>query len=145
MDRGQPIHIFIAERDAAHRAGALHLLTRAKIHNRLEIVPDGQTLLDLLRQAGTGPGQELPDVVLMGLNMPKKDGPAVLAEMRSDPKLKDIPVVFLTGGPKDEQRLQSPLLAGNPSIPLPLTLDKLLHTLAHQRPFWVQIETDAAE
>lgn len=145
MDRGEPIHILIAERDEDNRAGALRMLTQAKLHNRLDIVPDGQALLDMLHDEETAPEVDLPDIILLDLHTPKKDGCTVLSELRADPLLKDIPVVLLTGGAADERMMHTADLEGKPTIPRPLTFDKLVHALATDPRFWLQIETNASD
>jgi two-component system, chemotaxis family, response regulator Rcp1 len=141
MDRGEPIHILMAGKEEADRAMASQMLAVTKLHNKLDFFADGQALLDYLHRAENAPERRLPDLILLDLHAPKKDGCAVVAEMQADPLLKDITVVLLTSGTVDEPLLRNAGLNKTLAIPRPLTFGKLVHTLARLRRYWLQIET----
>ena len=100
---GQPIEVLLVEDDP----GDVLLIREAfdfnKVHNNLNVVSDGEQALDYLRGTGDYTGRIRPDLVLLDLNLPRKDGREVLAEVKSDPELRTIPIVVLTTSEAEEE------------------------------------------
>jgi two-component system response regulator len=92
----QPIHILMAEDDPQDQLLVQTAFDEARVVNNLEIVGDGEDLLAYLRHEGKHAETNLPDLILLDLNMPRMDGRQALAEIKRDPVLRRIPVVILT-------------------------------------------------
>jgi CheY-like chemotaxis protein len=101
---GQPIEILLVEDDIKHIHLTQTILRDSKLHNRLTVVNNGVHALNFLRKAGQYAAVTLPDVVLLNLNLPLKDGWSVLKEMQQDESLRYIPVVVMAAS-EDEARV----------------------------------------
>ena len=119
---GKPITILVADDDPDDRLLAKHALEKSRLANDLRFVEDGEELVDYLYRRGkfadprTSPR---PGLILLDLNMPRKDGREALKEIKSDPKLRDIPVVVLTTSKADEDIARIYSLGGNSYITKP--------------------------
>ena len=102
----------------------------------LHIARDGEQALQYLRQQGQFQNAKRPDVVLLDINMPKKDGFQVLSELKTDPVLRSIPVVMLTTSDREEDILKSYHDGASTFISKPLTFDKLKQTLESFADYW---------
>jgi CheY-like chemotaxis protein len=100
-------------------------LKESKLNHRLSVVHDGEEAMQLLNKLRDAASQPLPDLILLDLNMPKKNGHEVLAEMRKDPKLSRIPVVLLTVSQRDEDVLKALSLKMNYYLNKPVDAEKL--------------------
>lgn len=98
----RPIDILLVEDNPTDVLLTRRALTRAKVHNTLHVVEDGVEALAFLRHEGQYARQPRPSLILLDLNLPRKDGREVLAELKHDPVLRRIPVVVLTTS-RDEQ------------------------------------------
>lgn len=117
-------------------------LEESKLLNTLCRVKDGEELLDYLKCRGAyASGQQCgrPGVILLDLNMPKKDGREALKEIKSDPKLKDIPVVVFTTSKAEEDIYKSYQLGVNSFITKPVTFDGLLSVIQTLGRYWFEI------
>lgn len=141
LGSARPIRILLVEDSRADERLALIALARAKVANELVVCRDGDEALDHLH--GRPPHQDrlLPDLVLLDLNLPRRSGFDVLAEMKSDPTLLRIPVVVLTTSTSDRDVLRSYDLHANSYITKPVTLAGLSDVAAAIDTFWVQIVT----
>ena len=101
----RPIEILLVEDNPADARWVREALKEGKIANATRVVSDGEVALQCLRQQGKFAQASRPDVILLDLNLPKKSGVEVLADIRSDPSLRDIPVVVLTTSPMERQGL----------------------------------------
>jgi two-component system, chemotaxis family, response regulator Rcp1 len=110
-------------------------LNDAKMHVRLHVVSDGVEAMNFLRDHG----KVRPDLILLDLNLPKRDGRSVLAEVKEDPALKTIPVVILTTSAADEDIQKSYLLHANCYITKPVDLDGFLHIVHSIDNFWLTV------
>lgn len=112
---------------------------KAKVLNTLHIVEDGVEAMDFLHQ--TGPYQESPrpDLILLDLNLPKKDGRQVLEEIKEDPNLQNIPVVILTTSEAEEDILRSYRLRANCYITKPVTLQQFVRVVESIEDFWLTV------
>jgi CheY-like chemotaxis protein len=137
------ITILMADDDEEDRDLTREALERARLTNEVRFVGDGQELLDYLRHEGryaTG-GEEAPTpgIILLDLNMPKKDGREALAEIKADAHLKQIPVVVLTTSRDEEDVIRSYDLGVNSFITKPVTFGSLVEVMAAWSRYWLEI------
>lgn len=114
-------------------------LTESKLSNELIVMNDGVEALKLLRREVNNPDYTLPDIILLDLNLPKKDGREVLAEIKSDDKLKKIPVVILTISKAEEDILRSYNLHANCYITKPIDFHQFIKVVKSIENFWFTI------
>ncbi len=114
-------------------------LEESKIRNTLHVVNDGEAALSFLRREGDDSFAPRPDLILLDLNLPKKDGREVLSEIKSDPDLKRIPVVVLTASDAEQDILKSYDLQANCYISKPLDLDSFVKVISAIEEFWLAI------
>jgi CheY-like chemotaxis protein len=107
--------------------------------NRLSVAKDGVEAMAYLRQEGTFAKAPRPDLILLDLNLPKKDGREVLAEIKADPNLKPIPVVVLTLSAEEEDILKSYGLHANCYITKPVDLRQFMKVMKSIENFWLAI------
>lgn len=111
----------------------------AKVHLDLHVVNDGVDAMDFLRRLGRFASSPRPDLVLLDLNLPRKDGREVLAEMKDDPQLKAIPVVILTTSASDVDIERSYLLHANCYISKPVDMEGFLTVVRSVDEFWLSV------
>jgi two-component system, chemotaxis family, response regulator Rcp1 len=114
-------------------------LKDGKVHNRLHVVEDGVAALAFLRQEGEYARAPRPDLILLDLNLPKRDGREVLAEIKADEHLGRIPVVVLTSSGAEEDILQSYGLHVNCYITKPVGLEQFLEVVRAIQEFWLMV------
>ncbi len=114
-------------------------LQDSKIRNRLAVVPDGEEALAFLRQKDQHRDAFRPDLILLDLNLPKKNGQEVLAEIRMSPNLMHIPVVILTSSEAEADILKSYELHANCYITKPLELEQFYQVVHAIEEFWFTI------
>lgn len=116
-------------------------LRESKLLNKLVRVRDGEELLDYLLARGEYEGQEVerPGVILLDLNMPRKDGREALKEIKSHPNLNDIPVVVFTTSKAEEDIYRSYKLGVNSFITKPVTFDNLISVMTSLGKYWFEI------
>ena len=110
-----------------------------KVHNRLHVVPDGVEALTFLRQEGEHADAPRPDLVLLDLNLPRKDGREVLAEVKTDERLQQIPVVVLTTSKLEEDVLRSYKLHANAYVTKPVDFDRFIEVVRQIDEFFVTV------
>ena len=134
--------ILMAEDDPEDAMLARDALQEAKLLNPLVVVEDGQQLMDYLQGTGAfAPPYPTvhPGIILLDLNMPRMDGKEALAEIRSDPKLRDIPVLVLTTSKAEEDVLRSYELGANSFIVKPVTFEGLVDVMRSIETYWFEI------
>ncbi len=139
---GDAVLILMAEDDPEDAMLARDALHEAKLINPLVAVEDGQQLMDYLHRTGAfAPPHPAvrPGIILLDLKMPKKDGREVLAEIRSDPALRDIPVVVLTTSKAQEDVLRSYSLGANSFIVKPVSFDGLVDVMRRVDKYWFEM------
>jgi CheY-like chemotaxis protein len=132
----------MAEDDPDDRALAREALEEAQLPHRLLFVPDGEELMDYLRRHGNyaEPAQSpRPGIILLDLNMPKKDGREVIREMKSDQDLKHIPIVVLTTSKAEEDILRAYDLGVSSFIIKPVTFEALVDIMKTLSKYWFEI------
>ena len=116
-------------------------LKQAKVLNTLHVMKDGAEAMDFLHRKGKHKGSPRPDIILLDLNLPKKDGREVLAEIKADPDLKRVPVVILTTSKAEEDIVRSYELHANAYITKPVDLARFLEGIKSLEQFWLAVVT----
>lgn len=136
---GQPIEVLLVEDDP----GDVLLIREAfefnKVHNNLNVVSDGEQALAYLRREGEHAGSNRPDLVLLDLNLPRKDGREVLAEVKQDPALRTIPIVVLTTSEAEEDVLKSYQLHANAYVTKPVDFERFVSIVRQIDDFFVSV------
>ena len=140
--KGIAVTVLIAEDDPDDRLMVEEAWRENLLSNDLCFVADGEELMDYLKHRGKyahGIDAPRPDLVLLDLNMPKKDGREALKEIKEDPNLRCIPVVVLTTSKSEEDILRSYEMGANSLITKPVTFDALVDVLKTLRKYWLEI------
>ena len=136
------ITILIADDDPEDRELTRDALQECRLANEVHFVRDGEELMEYLRREGPYANlieQPLPGLILLDLNMPRKDGREALKEIKSDRDLRRIPVVVLTTSKADEDILRTYDLGVNSYVTKPVTFDSLVETLKVLGKYWFEI------
>jgi chemotaxis family two-component system response regulator Rcp1 len=136
-----PINILLIEDNPADIRLTKEVLKDGKIKNNLSVVMDGEDALHFLRKTGKYTGSDIPniDIVLLDLNLPKKDGREVLAEIKSDPNLKQIPVIILTTSAAEQDILNTYANHANCYIMKPVDFNQFINVVRTFEEFWLTI------
>jgi CheY-like chemotaxis protein len=136
---GGPVKILLVEDNPGDVRLTLEGLREGKVHNELHVAKDGVEALAFLRRKGKYADAPCPDLILLDLNLPKKDGHEVLAEIKADENLKRIPVVVLTSSKAEEDILKMYNLHANCYITKPVDLDQFITVVKSIEDFWLTI------
>ncbi|MBI3604092.1 MAG: response regulator [Nitrospirae bacterium] len=136
---GSPIDILLVEDNPGDVRLTKEALSASKLSNQLHVVPDGVEALAYLHQQGPYAQQPRPDLILLDLNLPKKDGREVLADIKADPLLKRIPVVVLTTSQAEQDILKTYELHANCYVTKPVDLDQFVEVVRSIKDFWLTI------
>jgi two-component system, chemotaxis family, response regulator Rcp1 len=135
----RPIEILLVEDNPGDIRLTKEALKEAKVLNTLTVVQDGVEALTCLRRQGQYTDAKRPDLILLDLNLPKKDGREVLAEIKNDEALKFIPVVILTTSQDEQDVLKSYGLHANCYITKPVELEQFISVVKAIEDFWLGI------
>ena len=135
----KPIEILLVEDNPGDADLAREALDGSKFHNDLHVVDDGEKAMAFLRREGPYADMPRPDLILLDLNLPRKDGRQVLAEIKADDYLKRIPVVILTTSRAEEDVIKSYNLHANCFIIKPIDLHQFLNVVKAIEDFWLSI------
>lgn len=135
----KPIEILLVEDNPGDIDLIREALESSKIFNTLSVVNDGEQAIAFLRKNGKYTNVQSPDVVLLDLNLPRKSGREVLAEIKSDKDLMRIPVVILTSSRDEEDILKSYNLHANCYITKPMDLNQFVKVVQSIEDFWFTI------
>ena len=138
-DKISPAIILLVEDNPGDAELAKEALESSKFLNELHIVDDGVKAMAFLKKQPPYQDMPRPDLILLDLNLPKKDGREVLSEIKSDDALKTIPVVILTTSQSDEDILKSYKLHANCYITKPLDLKQFFDVVKNIKNFWMSI------
>jgi CheY-like chemotaxis protein len=138
-DLGRPIEILLVEDSPSDTDLTVEALASAKICNRLSLVEDGVQAMEFLRREGQYAQAPRPDLILLDLNLPRKDGREVLAEIRADEKLTAIPVVVLTTSQAEKDVLRAYALHANCYIAKPVDFQQFLEVIEAIEGFWLSV------
>ena len=133
------IEILLVEDNPGDADLAREALENSKVRNNLHVVGDGEAAMAFLRRHGKYAAAPRPDLVLLDLNLPKKDGREVLAEVKADDILKRIPVVILTTSKAEEDILKTYNLHANCYITKPIDLNQFIKVVQSIEEFWFTI------
>ncbi len=136
---GNPVEILLVEDNPGDVRLAKEALRDAKVRNNLHVTEDGVEALAFLRREGKYTDAPYPDLILLDLNLPKKDGREVLAEVKKDENLRRIPVVILTMSKAEEDILRTYDLHANCYITKPVDLDQFIKVVKSIEDFWFSI------
>jgi len=136
-----PVEILLVEDNAGDVRLTKEALKEGKVYNNLHWAKDGVEALEFLRREGKHAKAPRPDIILLDLNLPKKDGREVLSEIKSDDQLKHIPVVILTTSKAEEDVLRSYKLHANCYITKPVDLGKFIVVVQSIDRFWLTVVT----
>jgi two-component system, chemotaxis family, response regulator Rcp1 len=134
-----PIVVLLVEDNPGDVRLTREALSDAKVHNNMHVATDGVQALAFLRKQGPYAHAPRPDLVLLDLNLPKKDGREVLAEIKTDPNLRRIPVVVLTTSESEQDILKAYHLHANCYVTKPVDLEQFIRVVKAIDDFWVRI------
>jgi len=134
-----PIEILLIEDSPADVRLTRLALREARVRNNVGVAVDGVDAMDFLHRRGKHAGMPTPDLILLDLNLPRKDGREVLQEIKQDERLRQIPVVVLTTSQSDQDVLRSYQLSANAYVTKPVDLEQFLHVVRSIEGFWLQV------
>ena len=135
------IEILLIEDNPGDARLTQEAMRAAKMTNVLHVVEDGVQAMEFLRQRSRFKDAPRPDQILLDLNLPKKDGRAVLAEVKADPDLRRIPVVVLTTSRSEEDVMQAYDMHANAYVTKPVNLEQFMRIVALIDEFWLKVVT----
>jgi CheY-like chemotaxis protein len=134
-----PIEVLLVEDSPGDVRLTKEAFTDAKVHINLHVASDGAKAMAFLKREGEHANAPRPDLILLDLNLPKKDGREVLAEIKGNPKLQSIPVVILTTSSSEADILRSYQLHANCYITKPVGLEGFLTVVRSIDSFWLSV------
>jgi two-component system response regulator len=139
ITKAQLIEVLLVEDDVGDVVMTREALAEGKVVNRLHVVGDGVEALEFLRQEGRFADAPRPDLILLDLNLPRRDGRQVLAEVKGDPELRRIPVVVLTTSEAEEDILRSYDLHANAYVTKPVDFDRFVSVIHQIDDFFISV------
>ena len=136
---GRPVEILLVEDNPADVRLTIEVFKDSRITNHISVAMDGEEALAFLRKKGKYANENRPDLVLLDLNLPKKDGREVLAEIKADRELKAIPVIALTTSDADQDVWKAYDSGVNSYIKKPVDLDEFVSICRSIEDFWLTI------
>jgi CheY-like chemotaxis protein len=139
MPEREPVEILLAEDNPGDVKLTRKALEKGRLANNLHVVNDGVETMQFLRGEGEYEGRPRPDLVLLDLNMPRKDGREVLQEIKGSGDLKRIPVVVLTSSEAEEDVIRSYELHANAYLTKPVDFSGFIDVVGKLEEFWLQV------
>ena len=136
---GRPVEILLVEDNAGDVRLAREGLRECKLLNNLSVADDGVKAMAFLRREGEHAHAPRPDLIMLDLNLPRKDGREVLKEIKEDDSLKSIPVVILTTSKAEEDIVKSYSLHANCYVTKPLAIEQFINVVQAIESFWFTI------
>jgi len=136
---GRPVEILLVEDNPGDVRLTQEALKESKLANKLHVTMDGEEAIQFLRKEGDYADTPWPDLIILDLNLPKKDGKQVLAEIKEDKDLRRIPVVILTTSKEEQDVLESYNLHANCYITKPIDLEQFITVVRNVENFWFTI------
>jgi len=134
-----PIEILLVEDNPGDVRLTIEALKEGKISNQINVAVDGMDAMAFLRREGKYANAPKPDLILLDLNLPKKNGREVLAEIKVDPRLKCIPVVILTSSQAEKDIVMTYNLHANCYIKKPVDFDQFIDVVKSIENFWFNV------
>jgi two-component system response regulator len=141
---GRPIEILLVDDDPGDVLIVMDSLEHSKLTNRIHVVDDGDEALDFLRRAGEHAGAPRPDLVLLDLHLPRRDGRRVLAEIKADPDLRRLPVVVLATSDGERESLRRQGLAADAYVTKPVGFDAIVAVVRSVDHLYLTVVADPA-
>jgi CheY-like chemotaxis protein len=141
LSESKPVEILLVEDSPSDAALTIEALEAGKVANKLTLVEDGAEAMDFLRRRGKYAKATRPDLIMLDLNLPRKDGREVLVEIKNDPDLKIIPIIVLTTSHSDKDILQSYQLNANCYITKPVDFTQFIDVVKSIEKFWLTVVT----
>jgi two-component system, chemotaxis family, response regulator Rcp1 len=135
----EPIEILLVEDNPGDARLAAEALKENKVRNNLYLAKDGVEAMEFLRRRGEYAGVPVPDLILLDLNLPRKDGREVLEEIKDDPELRLIPVVVLTTSAAERDLIRTYDLHANAYVIKPIDLNRFIEVVRAIENFWFTI------
>jgi CheY-like chemotaxis protein len=136
---GRPIEILLVEDNPGDIRLTQEAFRDGKVANNMSVVTDGDEAMTFLRHEGEYAEAPRPDIILLDLNLPKKDGREVLAELKQDPNLRRIPVIVLTTSKAEQDILNSYDMHANCYITKPIDLEEFIKLVEGIGGFWLMV------
>jgi chemotaxis family two-component system response regulator Rcp1 len=141
VHENRPVEILLVEDNPGDERLTREALKEGKVYSNLHWVKDGVEAIEFLRRSGRYKDVPRPDIILLDLNLPKKDGREVLQDIKNDPDLKRIPVVVLTTSKAEEDVLRTYNLHANCYVTKPVDLEKFIVVVKSIDVFWLTVVT----
>lgn len=141
----RPIEILLVEDNPGDIRLTQEALAEAKVKNRLHVARDGEVAIEFLKRVGESEDAPRPDLVLLDLNLPKLSGMEVLAAMKEDPGMRQIPVVILTTSEAEEDIVRGYELQASAFVTKPVDLPRFLRVVQAIDDFWLAVVRYPAE
>ncbi len=139
QESGAPIEILLVEDNPGDVRLTQEAVREARIRNTLNVVNDGEQAIAYVRRRGEYADRPRPDLILLDLNLPRKDGREVLQDLKSDPDLHRIPVVVLTSSAAEQDILRTYDLYANAYVTKPVDLEQFMRVVSSIQDFWLNI------
>ena len=139
MEQTKQVEILLVEDNAGDVFLTKKAFARAKISNTIHVAKDGEVAMDMLNKKGEYEDLATPDLVLLDINLPKKDGKQVLQEMKNDERLRRIPVIVLTSSKAERDVLKTYDMHANSFIVKPINLEKFHEVVMAIEGFWFTV------
>ena len=136
---GKPVEILLIEDNAGDVGLIEEVFEEAKIKNNIHVAEDGEEAVLYLRGKGKFSGSPRPDIIILDLNLPKKDGREVLREIKEDKYLHNIPVIVLTTSNAEKDILRAYELHANAYVTKPLDFDQFINVVGSIVNFWLGV------
>jgi chemotaxis family two-component system response regulator Rcp1 len=140
-DQGRPIEILLVEDSPSDTELTLEALRDFRVRNNVSVVEDGVLALEFLNRRGPYAKSPRPDLIMLDLNLPRKDGREVLAAIKGDERFRAIPVVVLTTSRADQDILRAYQLNANCYINKPVDFNQFLEVVRSIESFWLFVVT----
>jgi chemotaxis family two-component system response regulator Rcp1 len=134
---GKPIEILLVEDNHDEASLTIETLSEGRIRNNVSLVQDGVEAMTFLRREGTYANAPRPDLILLDLNLPRKNGQEVLSEVKQDSDLKRIPIIIMSSSSAEKDVLASYNLHANCYVTKPLDLDEFIAAIRRIEDFWI--------
>jgi CheY-like chemotaxis protein len=135
----RPVEILLVEDNPGDVRLTIEAMREGKVRNNLSVVRDGVEALEFLRRQGSFKDAVRPDLILLDLNLPRRDGREVLGDIKADPALRSIPVVVLTTSSAEADILKSYALHANCYITKPVDLEQFVNVVKSIDDFWLTV------
>lgn len=139
LENNKPIEILLVEDNPGDVRLTFETLKDCKLTNKLHVVADGVEAMTFLRQEGKYADAKKPDLILLDLNLPRKDGRELLAEIKNDPAMKDIPVMIMTVSKAEQDVLRAQHLQATDYLTKPIDIDQFIWAMRFVNDFWFTI------